>query len=217
MQVRQYVGNWTSALSQQNASLHKLLRSSAGLPEQVFNIINRPVPAGGLVDSPITDPLLGGEFATETERNRQLRDTLRALPARMPLDDFRVSSPFGIRNHPIHGRPALHTGVDLIPTSSDLTVRAVKAGTVIVARYHPDLGNTVVIRHDRGIETVYGHLASFKVREGDQVAQGAAIGVVGNTGASTGTHLHFEVLVGSYHLDPYKVIETVANVFKTKD
>jgi murein DD-endopeptidase MepM/ murein hydrolase activator NlpD len=132
----------------------------------------------------------------------------------MPLDGFSLSSPFGLRNHPVTGRPKFHMGVDLLPGSSD-AVKPAKAGKIVMAHDYQDYGNTVIIRHDRGIETLYAHLASMNVREGQDVDVDTVIGMVGNTGSSTGKHLHFEISVGGYPVDPLKVIETASYVQKS--
>lgn len=154
------------------------------------------------------------EFFDEVEKNRALADVLNALPSAMPLTEYSLSSPFGMRTHPVSGKPKFHTGVDLLPASGD-EVRPAKAGKVVMAHEYQDYGNTVIIRHDRGIETLYGHLASISVKEGQDVDHDTVIGVVGNTGSSTGKHLHFEISVGGYPVDPMKVIETAFYVQKT--
>jgi murein DD-endopeptidase MepM/ murein hydrolase activator NlpD len=110
------------------------------------------------------------------------------------------------------GKPQFHTGVDLLPTK-DLLIHAVMRGKVVVASRGVELGNVVVLRHAGGIETLYGHMASIAVKAGDEVAESAVLGIVGNTGtASTGRHLHFEVTVGGYPVNPFKVIQVAQNV-----
>jgi murein DD-endopeptidase MepM/ murein hydrolase activator NlpD len=106
-------------------------------------------------------------------------------------------------------------GVDLLSRLSD-EVRPAKPGKVILSRPYQDFGNTVIVRHERGIETLYGHLADLRVREGQEVDLNTVIGFVGNTGSSTGKHLHFEVSVGGYPVDPEKVIATANHVQKNK-
>lgn len=211
MQIRQYVGDWTETLAMKNNQLKDLL-SNSGLNGKVISIIQRSQPVGGFTENFKDNPLLSGEFAKETATNKELRHVLEALPSKMPLEEFTVSSEFGIRNHPIHNRPSLHAGIDLLAPPGRDTVRAVKAGKVLVAGYHGNMGNTVLLRHDRGVETMYGHLDRVLVKDGDTVTEGQPIGTVGNTGQSTGKHLHFEVLIGSYQVDPKKVIQTAQHV-----
>jgi murein DD-endopeptidase MepM/ murein hydrolase activator NlpD len=104
---------------------------------------------------------------------------------RWPVSGARVSSGYGFR----WGR--LHKGVDLI--SSNRTIMAADAGRIVYAGYKSDYGNHIIIDHGNGYETLYGHLRSMSVHVGDVVEAGEQIGIMGNTGDSTGTHLHFEV------------------------
>jgi murein DD-endopeptidase MepM/ murein hydrolase activator NlpD len=213
-EIRQIVSAATDNLSDENASLHRHLKSS-GLTESAVKVIQSNVALGGYssdrdLDSH-PDPLLRGAFVEESAKNRELKDILLALPSKMPVNDFYTTSHFGIRKHPISGRPRFHAGVDLV-TRSDDSVFPVKAGKVILARHYNDYGNTVIVRHERGIETLYAHLARIDVQEGMEVEAQTVLGLVGNTGASTGKHLHFEVSVGGYPVDPLKVINTAQNV-----
>lgn len=210
-QIRQYVGDWTLSLANRNRNLAGLFKSS-GINEKVIQIIQQNRPAGGVDEAVLDNPLLDGEFAKQTAMNEELRSVLGALPARMPLADYSISSEFGVRPNPFNGKPSLHGGVDLKPQGRDETVRAVKSGTVSFAGYQERFGNMVVVRHDRGVETVYAHMSRLFTSEGSVIKEGDALGLVGNTGHSTGKHLHFEVLVGSYQVDPDKVVKTARYV-----
>lgn len=106
--------------------------------------------------------------------------------------DARISSGFGPRVHPLHGRVAPHAGVDFAAPSGT-PIRAAAAGRVTFAGPRGGYGNMVVVDHGDGIETRYAHQRDITVRVGEQVGAGALIGHVGSTGASTGPHLHFEV------------------------
>jgi len=214
MQIRQYVGDWTESLAARNNELRSLIGKS-GLNDKVISLIQRSQPVGGFVDAIKGNPLLGSEFAQETAANKELRTVLEALPSHMPLDDFSITSDFGIRNHPVLNKPTLHAGIDLTSPASDI-VKSVKPGKVLVAGFHGNMGNTVLVRHERGVETLYGHLDRIFVKPGEDVTEGKPLGTVGNTGQSTGKHLHFEVLIGSYQVDPKKVIQTAQYVRKTQ-
>ena len=214
-EIRRFVASSSINLAAENSSLKARLDASS-LSGKAIKVIQGRGPAGGF-DSPresIRNPQLQGVLFDEVEKNRALMDVLSALPSAMPLDGFSLSSPFGMRNHPVTGRPKFHMGVDLLPGSSD-EVRPAKAGKIVMAHDYQDYGNTVIIRHDRGIETLYAHLASMSVREGQDVDGYTVIGMVGNTGSSTGKHLHFEISVGGYPVDPLKVIETAIYVQKS--
>ncbi len=213
MQIRQYLGDWTENLANRNNQLRGLVKNS-GLNEKVISIIQGSQNVGGVAENFKANSLLSSAFAKETAANSELRTVLEALPAKMPLEEYVITSDFGIRKHPIDNKPSLHAGIDLIPLSNKDSVRVVKPGKVTVARYNGHMGNTVIVRHDRGLETLYGHLDKIFVKEGQEVAEDTVLGTVGNTGQSTGKHLHFEVLIGSYQVDPKKVVQTAQNVRK---
>jgi murein DD-endopeptidase MepM/ murein hydrolase activator NlpD len=211
-EMRKMVSSATNTLSEENHNLHASLGQS-GLTEAAVKVIQSNTAMGGYsrdLDAH-PDPLLRGGFVEESAKNRELKDVLLALPSRMPINDHYTTSHFGVRKHPISGRPRFHAGLDLVSRSDD-RVYSVKPGKVILARDYNDYGNTVIVRHERGIETLYAHLASLGVKEGQEVDTLTVLGMVGNTGASTGKHLHFEISVGGYPVDPLKVITTAQNV-----
>jgi murein DD-endopeptidase MepM/ murein hydrolase activator NlpD len=127
-------------------------------------------------------------------------------PFAMPLDYERISSPFGVRMHPVFGEERFHTGVDLT-AHAGAPVLAAAAGTVEFAGVLSGYGRHVVINHGDGYTTCYAHLSSFArgLREGMQIAQGERIGSVGRTGVATGPHLHYEVRINEKPVDPMKL------------
>lgn len=217
LEIRRFVSSSATALSSDNLSLKARL-DATGLSEKAIKVIHGSASIGGFRadQSESRNPLLRGQLAEEIAKNNSLMAVLNALPAVMPLTDFSTTSSFGIRTHPITGRPKFHTGIDLVPSRSD-EVRPAKVGKVVLARTYQDYGNTVIVRHERGIETLYGHLADLRVQEGQDVDLNTVLGMVGNTGSSTGKHLHFEVSVGGYPVDPQKVIDTAHYVQKAKN
>ncbi|MHA7579421.1 murein hydrolase activator EnvC family protein [Paenibacillus vandeheii] len=112
-----------------------------------------------------------------------------------PVSGGRISSPFGRRTHPITGEVGkMHNGVDFaVPVGT--SVHAASGGIVIMAEWYTGYGYTVIVDHGGGLWTLYGHLreGGFKVSKGDTVSKGDLIAESGNTGNSTGPHLHFEV------------------------
>ena len=94
-----------------------------------------------------------------------------------------------------------HTGIDYAGNTGDAVVAA-DGGTVTFAGWNGSYGNMIKISHGNGLETCYAHLSSISVSYGQQIAQGATIGAVGNTGNSTGPHLHFEVRKNGTYQDP---------------
>jgi len=120
---------------------------------------------------------------------------------RMPLRGARLTSPFGLRVHPIYGSVRLHAGMDLAAPSGTPVTAAADA-VVVSAAAHGGYGLAVVLDHGGALATLYGHLSRLLVRPGDVVRRGDRIGLVGSTGASTGPHLHFEVRVSGTPTDP---------------
>ena len=213
LSIRRFVDTSVVAVEQENKSMKNQLDAS-GLTEKVIEIIQRNSANGGFTSSNelLKNPLLRGKVADEIATNRSMREVLSAMPSMMPLPNFTVSSDFGIRRHPFTHQPTFHTGVDLLNESTDDRVHPVKAGVVVMSQVHSTYGNTVVIRHSNGIESLYAHLASMMVKVGDHVTPETVIGYVGNSGVSTGKHLHLEILVGGYPVNPQKVIRTAQYV-----
>lgn len=121
-------------------------------------------------------------------------------------EDVRLTSGFGIRFHPLLNDRKMHTGIDwAAPIGTPIL--AAGNGTIEEAGRKGQYGNYIRIRHANGYQTAYGHMSRFGngVRDGVKVQQGQVIGYVGNTGLSSGPHLHFEVLVNSRFVDPLKI------------
>lgn len=118
-----------------------------------------------------------------------------------PLRIWKISSGFGMRRDPLRGDAAMHSGID-IPDPYGTPVRAAAAGQVRRARVAGGYGNLVEIDHGGGQVTRYGHLSRLLVREGMRVQGGDLIGLVGATGRSTGSHLHYEVRMDGRAVDP---------------
>ncbi|GAB3541924.1 hypothetical protein GCM10027403_33970 [Arthrobacter tecti] len=119
-----------------------------------------------------------------------------------PLDNVQLSSPFGNRISPITGAGELHTGQDM-SEACGTAVKAAASGTVTFAGWHAyGGGNRVVVEHGNGLKTTYNHLSVMDVTVGQEVLRGQSIARVGSTGASTGCHLHFEVMIDGENVDP---------------
>ncbi len=120
----------------------------------------------------------------------------------MPLkSEYRLSSPFGYRIHPITGSKKLHAGMDMAAPKGT-PIYAAETGVVIIAQSWSGYGNCVIIDHGGGLWTLYGHMSEILAKKGDTVKRGEKIGLVGSTGQSTGNHLHFEVRKNSEPVDP---------------
>lgn len=126
--------------------------------------------------------------------------TIRFLPFGRPVDGS-ISSDFGKRYDPINGKSAFHTGLDFRAKPGD-EIYATADGVVQKAFYNGGHGNFVLIDHDNGYSTAFSHMKKFVVRAGEKVRRGQLIGYVGNSGRSTGPHLHYEVLLDGDPIDP---------------
>ncbi len=117
----------------------------------------------------------------------------------------RITSSFGERLDPFNGEGAFHDGID-IATNIGAPVHATADGTVVYSGVMRGYGNVVIINHGNGIRTLYAHLSSRDVTVGEQVNVDDVIGNVGDTGRSTGPHLHYEVRVHNTPVNPYKYL-----------
>jgi murein DD-endopeptidase MepM/ murein hydrolase activator NlpD len=162
----------------------------------------------------------GGPFiAIEDTRFNQLLnkadqylETIRMLPLGTPASGD-ISSPYGPRIDPIVHTAAFHSGLDIEGDIGD-EVRATADGKVISAEKNGGYGNFILIDHGNGYTSGYGHLLKFRVKEGDRVTRGQVIGFIGNTGRSTGSHLHYEISVDGKTIDPYNFLK-IADISRT--
>jgi murein DD-endopeptidase MepM/ murein hydrolase activator NlpD len=144
----------------------------------------------------------------------QLENFLTALPNTLPLPaaKYYISSNFGLRKDPMNKRRAFHKGVDLagwhkteIFAPADATVR--RAGR------NGGYGNFIELEHKNGVVTRFGHLNKVNVKKGQVVAKHDVIGLMGSTGRSTSTHLHYEVLIDDKHVNPLKITKALSRVW----
>ena len=154
-------------------------------------------------------------LASALNQDGQLKETLKVEASKVtaqaskgtlsaPLKTLSESSGFGARINPLTGQPGeIHTGQDYaIQCSTD--VFAAAGGTVTFAQWHDfGGGNRIVVDHGNGLSTSYNHLSSIGVKVGQKVERGQLLGLSGTTGASTGCHLHFEVIVDDETVDPH--------------
>jgi murein DD-endopeptidase MepM/ murein hydrolase activator NlpD len=126
-----------------------------------------------------------------------------AVPLRGPL---RLSSPFGLRVHPVTGVPTLHAGLDLVAPAGT-PIYASGDGRVLRAGPAGGYGNMVEIQHADGLVTRYGHMQSIAVEAGQEVTAATVIGQLGSTGVSTGPHLHYEIRRAEEAIDPMPFLQ----------
>lgn len=136
---------------------------------------------------------------------RQKNEMLASIPGIQPVinDELnKIASGFGYRIHPIYKTNMMHEGLDF-SASVGTEVYATGNGTVVKVEAHArGYGNNVIIDHGFGYKTLYAHLSKFKVRQGQKIIRGDVIGYVGNTGASTAPHLHYEVWKNNQKINP---------------
>ncbi|RUM87684.1 MAG: hypothetical protein DSZ24_05595 [Thermodesulfatator sp.] len=165
----------------------------------VFIPVNPPSEDLALADLPET------ELASYSKSLLQSVDAylkvLSGIPLGRPCGGY-ISSGFGRRRDPFTGKWAFHSGIDIV-SYPGTPIKATADGRVIYAGRHAGYGKVVVIRHQYGYSTLYGHLRKIAVRAGQKVKRGQVIGYLGSTGRSTGPHLHYEIRRYGRYLNPY--------------
>ncbi|HLO74868.1 MAG TPA: peptidoglycan DD-metalloendopeptidase family protein [Magnetospirillum sp.] len=144
----------------------------------------------------------GGVVEYFNEKGESVKKAL----LKTPVDGAKITSGFGLRNHPILGYTKMHKGVDFgVPPGTP--IQAAGDGTIEMAGFNGAYGNYVRIRHGNGYATAYAHMSRIAagMKAGKHIGQGQIIGFVGSTGRSTGPHLHYEVLQGSAQINPLSV------------
>jgi len=173
-----------------DVELARALSSSGGfgLTESLLSVFQRQVVTPATAGNPIPQPATTTPVSIES-----------APPT--PVAPASVNSTFGWRRDPITGHQKFHNGVD-IAAAYGSHVQAAGAGRVVFAGVQGSYGQTILIDHGGGRQTRYAHLSEPLVQAGDHVQAGQVVGRTGNSGRSTGPHLHFEVLVNGTPVDP---------------
>ena len=133
------------------------------------------------------------------------------VPTQQPVVGGALGSSFGWRIDPVNGQSALHTGLDF-PAAQGTPIVAAAGGVVVTQEYHPAYGNMLEIDHGNDLITRYAHASKVLAKKGDLIKRGQKIAEVGSTGRSTGSHLHFEVLVQGVFQDPQKFLMAGQNL-----
>jgi murein DD-endopeptidase MepM/ murein hydrolase activator NlpD len=147
------------------------------------------------------------EETSETLINRadQYLEILRKMPLGRPVPG-KISSKFGRRKDPLVKKNAFHPGIDFRGRTGD-EIKATADGVVKKATRNKVLGRYVILSHDNGYETIFAHMHKTLVKKGETVQRGQIIGLVGNTGRSTGSHLHYGVRYNDKSIDPVKYLQ----------
>jgi murein DD-endopeptidase MepM/ murein hydrolase activator NlpD len=151
------------------------------------------------------------EISAKLKENENLYES---IPAILPAEGHYSSESFGMRLHPILKIYMMHEGIDII-ANVGTPVKATGKGKVVFVGMKSGFGLAVEIDHGFGYRTVYGHLSSAKVKEGQMVKRGNIIAKTGNTGLSTGPHLHYEVLHNGQNLNPADFFFDEYNYFES--
>jgi murein DD-endopeptidase MepM/ murein hydrolase activator NlpD len=137
----------------------------------------------------------------------QLEQGTIAIPSTEPVRGTNFTSGFGVRNDPFRGRAAMHAGIDLAgPLGTPILATA--DGVVGRSEWVSGYGNLVELEHGRGIQTRYGHLSRSMVAAGQKVKRGDVIALMGSTGRSTGSHLHYEVRIDGKAVNPVPFMQS---------
>ncbi len=139
-----------------------------------------------------------------------------AIPSAEPVTSVSFTSYYGVRSDPFRGTAAMHAGVD-IPGAIGTPVYATADGIVSHAERSGGYGNLVEVNHGRGISTRYGHLSKILVAANSRVSRGQLIALMGSTGRSTGSHLHYEVRIDGQAVNPMPFLQSADYLLSTKD
>ena len=169
---------------------------------------------------------IGGPLETEDQENKVafaiydkaarfelLREVFLSVPLATPIEKYYITSSYGYRKDPYTKRRAFHKGIDL-GAAWGTDILATASGEISFVGNYGSYGKSVFIDHGNGIQTRYAHLSKIFVKKGETVDLGNIIGKIGNTGRSTGKHLHYEIKVYDKARNPYPFLKIGKNVFK---
>jgi len=203
--------------------LDNMFRDAGLSPDDLLNSVRKGYSGTGGPLSPISFSTSGAAASPEATRANAILQGLDRMnmykiaafktPFAMPVNTpVRYTSGFGGRNDPFGRGYRRHEGQDLAGAYGS-PILATADGVVIHAGWENGYGRLVKIRHDFGIETRYGHMSQIRVNVGDRVSRGDRIGDMGNSGRSTGTHLHYEIRIGGEAINPMTFIKAARDVF----
>jgi septal ring factor EnvC (AmiA/AmiB activator) len=211
------------AVSVSMEPLDRMFRSVGLSPDDMLNQIRRSYSGQGGPLTPIVSTM-GTELAPDELRANavlqgldrmnvyQLAATKAPFANPIPSGRYRFTSGFGVRSDPFGAGARRHEGLDFAG-SYGTPIKATADGVVVKAGWSNGYGRMVQIRHSFGLETIYGHLSQIRVSVGQKVSRNDVIGDMGNSGRSTGTHLHYEVHVGGRPVNPMTFIKAASDVF----
>lgn len=197
-----FIKNEYNRIMSVDMTAQELYDSARGISEDVFGTKEAEIPTENTSDIPEAE---GGEDDESADSTVAVMATLGSnKKITVPLHG-RVTSRYGYRINPISGKYGLHTGVD-IAADEGTNIVAAYNGVIKDTGYGTKKGNFVLMEHIDGSETLYCHCSEVLVEEGTIIRAGETIALVGNTGWSTGPHLHFEIHRNGSTIDPLSVI-----------
>lgn len=155
------------------------------------------------------------QLADAMARMEFLERSLLAIPSGQPTAAPMMTSSYGYRRDPFNGHAAFHAGIDF-PGRYGQPINAAAAGRITYVGQRQGYGNVVEVDHGNGLVTRYAHLSGFAARVGAKVDRGDAVGRMGSTGRSTGTHLHFEVRLNGQAINPRRFLEARKDVLQVQ-
>nr|WP_250890149.1 M23 family metallopeptidase [Sphingobium nicotianae] len=182
-----------------------LVRGAAKLMAIVAMMVSAPAFAGESANDAQFSSLFSAwqQMDAPTEQSTK---TKASIPSRQPVDSVSLTSSFGTRSDPFNGHKRMHQGID-IPGPLGTPIYATADGIVTRAEWSNGYGNLVEINHGNGLETRYGHMSKLIAQPNERVRRGQLIGLMGSTGRSTGSHLHYEVRIAGAAVNPMPYIE----------
>lgn len=206
--IRRFLGLDDKALEAKHPN-----QGGSGVERDALSSLENPLPPPNIHELLATEPVTDARSLNNNVQElldyiERKQGEARCLPTIMPVagKELWVSSEYGWRSNPYTGRgKEFHAGLDIAgPWKSHVIAPA--DGEVIEAAEDRYLGHCVRIRHNKHLTTVYGHLQSLKVSKGDKVKRGDLLGYMGNTGRSTGVHLHYSIMKDDKYMDPMDYI-----------
>ena len=168
---------------------------------------------GGPLEPVGEDIEISNKIFEKSNKFEVYRKRFLSVPLSAPIKSYYITSGYGIRKDPYTKRKAFHKGIDLgAPWGSDIKVTA--AGKVTFVGRYGSYGKSVFVDHGFGIQTRYAHLSKIFVDEGQQLVLGDVLGKIGNTGRSTGKHLHYEIKINKKARNPRPFLTMGKNVSK---
>jgi len=159
------------------------------------------------IQTPAGDPQFRAIFTSWKRLDQIGQESVIAIPSARPVADFAFTSGFGVRADPFRHSAAMHAGIDLAgPIGTPIYATA--DGVVSYSGWMRGYGNLVEIAHGKAIETRYGHLSKLLVKPNTRVKRGQLIALMGSTGRSTGSHLHYEVRIDGRAVNPVPFIQS---------